>query len=75
MRASTSLAYGEQRALVEVVACADLLSHSLSGGDGAGGRLDDRLDEACAALGLDDSARSDLMALLALDLEQSDLLD
>lgn len=65
----------EQRALVEVVACGDLLSHSLGGASDAGGRLGDRLDEACEALGLDDNARSDLMELLWQDLEQSDLLD
>ena len=33
------------------------------------------LDAACEALGLDDGARSDLAELMAMDLEQSDLLD
>ena len=66
---------GELTPLVQVVACGDLLSHSLGEGSGAGGRLDERLDDACEALGLDDGARNDLAELLAMDLEQSDLLD
>ncbi len=65
----------DQTPLVQVVACGDLLSHSLGGGSGAGGRLDERLDQACQVLDLDGGARSDLVELLNLDLEQSDLLD
>jgi len=66
---------GELTSLAQVVACGDLLSHSLGDGNGAGGRLEERLDEAYEALGLDGGARSDLAELMAVDVEQSDLLD
>ncbi len=65
------------RDLVQVVACGNLLSHRL--GDEATASADDprahRLAAITGSLGLDDSARADLLGLLALDLEQSDLFD
>lgn len=62
--------------LVRIVACGNVLSHALGqGGDPQAGGGDPRLIAATDGLGLDEAARSDLLGLLALDLEQSDLLD
>ena len=66
---------GDLAPLVTVVAAGDLLSHySSTAGDGSQWRQR-RLDAVCASLDLDHSARDDLKELLALDLEQGDLLD
>ncbi len=66
---------GEMAALVQVVACGELLSRSLCDRSGAGSRLEERLAATRTALGLDASACSDLEELLMLDLDLSDLLD
>jgi HD-like signal output (HDOD) protein len=72
-------AAGQHQDLVRLVGCGDLLSHCL--GDGAGGVYDPespagrRLAAVTEAMGLDESSRTDLLGLLALDLEQGDLLD
>jgi HD-like signal output (HDOD) protein len=66
---------GEMAALVQVVACGELLSRRLCDRNGAGSRLEERLAATYAALGLDASACSDLEELLPLDLDLSDLLD
>ncbi|HOX24163.1 MAG TPA: HDOD domain-containing protein [Candidatus Krumholzibacteria bacterium] len=62
--------------LVRAVACGNALSHALGrAGDRTAGAADPALRAATDSLGLDEAARSDLLALLAQDLEQSDLLD
>jgi len=66
---------GEPAALVHCVACGDLLGQRLCDRNGADSRLEERLAESCAALGLDEAALSELEELLTRDLQQSDLLD
>ncbi|MEZ4388090.1 MAG: HDOD domain-containing protein [Candidatus Krumholzibacteriia bacterium] len=66
---------GAQAPLVQVVACGDLLSHGQAKGEAVGEWHARRLAQACAALDLDERAQGDLVGLLALDLEQGDLLD
>jgi HD-like signal output (HDOD) protein len=66
---------GELEALVQVVACGELLSQRLCDRSGAGIRLEERLAKTCEFLELDERACADLEELLMLDLDQSDLLD
>lgn len=77
-------AAGAWQDLARVVACGDLLSHAIAAGEDHGPEGPDpcrqehvarRLESAGEALGLDEGARADLLELLALDLEQDDLLD
>jgi HD-like signal output (HDOD) protein len=64
---------GEAAPLVQVVACADVLSQKVCGHSGSGLRMAERLAKACTALNLEDTSCADLENLLKNDLEQGDL--
>ena len=69
--------------LARVICCGDLLSHRLGAANGGGDHEPAAADSAAAqrlaaateSLGLDENASIDLLGLLALDLQQDDLLD
>ena len=59
--------------LVQVVACANLLSQSVCGRHGTEVRTAERFAKACAALGLEETSCADLENLLRADLERDDM--
>ncbi len=63
----------EAASLVQVVACADVLSQKVCGHSSFGSRLAERLTKACTALNLEESSCADLENLLRTDLEKGDL--